>query len=78
MVVGEALEHLTGLDPNEPLTVHILGDEYEVSAIDGTEIQTLDGDDDPAQAAYDVLEELRDFKGTKKDMLKLVSDYFGE
>lgn len=78
MTAGELLEHASSLPADEPVYVNLWGERHAVIEIEDEGICTDLGDEDPAAEAYNALEELRGFTGTKSAMLKIINDYFGD
>jgi hypothetical protein len=75
ITAGEMAEHFGAMDPNEPVTLAVYGDSEGIEELDGGSVCGPDGDH-IYQEAYNLLEELHEFSGTKKEMLKQIADYF--
>jgi hypothetical protein len=74
ITAGELIEHFGQLDPNEPIRLSAYGDEEPIEEIDGETICGPSGDH-VYQSAHELLEELHEFTGTKKALLKAIADY---
>jgi hypothetical protein len=75
ITAGELVEHFSAMDPNEPIYTTAYGDTEPIIELDGSGITGPDGEH-PYQEAYNLLDELHEFTGTKVAMLKMVADYF--
>ena len=72
ITAGEMAEHFGAMDPNEPIRLEIFGDSETITELDGTSVCGPDGEH-VYQEAYNLLEELHEFTGTKKEMLKQIA-----
>jgi hypothetical protein len=75
ITAGEMVEHFGAMDPNEPVSMAAYGDTETIDELDDASVCGPDGDH-VYQEAYNLLEELHEFTGTKKEMLKQIADYF--
>jgi hypothetical protein len=75
ITAGEMVDHFIDMDPVEPVRISVSGDVFPIEEIQG---QYVCGptDDHPYQDAHNLLEDLHEFSGTKKEMLRLIAQYF--
>ena len=75
ITAGDMADHFSAMDPVEPIYLHVPGDVLPIQEIDGQYVCGPSGAH-PYQDAYNLLSKLHEFSGTKKEMLRLIGEYF--
>lgn len=78
MTVGELRKAIAGMADDDHVWIEAAGEVQALDRVDGEILKVVDSDTDSAQSAYDALDELRDFSGTKAAMIKIIARYWGD
>jgi hypothetical protein len=74
ITVGELIEHFSSMNHNDPVWLRIFDDTECIEELDSDLIVGPEGAH-PYQEAHDLLKELQEFKGTKKDLVARIAGY---